>query len=379
MRAALGSIKVSKKRGTLQKGMNPLLSIIVICHEQREELRRCLDSILAMQMPFEYEIIVSDDRSTDGTRDMLKEYSNERVSELTNGQGKLVVTYCNSDEGNCANNSQRSGYNRCNAYPLAKGKYIAHVDADDYFREGAEVYVKQVKALEKHPECSLAMSTCMIQNGDDFASAILWPFPKKMINGEVIDAEEFFDKGYFRLNQCFMMRRNPDVNPVALYGNRYVDAVITYHHLQYGNVVYVEAWDYMYVKNESSVTTKLMSQSQDYKVVWCVGLFIPLIVPSLKQFCFTGIFYNEIREVIALAQSGYRLDSSNYQSLKEFHAYIYDCFGHKINFIDKYRLWISDVWMRFMKKTHFINFFSIYLLQQLLYGHITSLHNYKEK
>ena len=45
---------------------------------------------------------------------------------------KVIITYCNSDEGNCANNSQRSGYNRCNAYPLAKGKYIAHVDADDY-------------------------------------------------------------------------------------------------------------------------------------------------------------------------------------------------------------------------------------------------------
>ena len=61
--------------------MNPLLSIIIISHEQREELRRCLDSILAMQLPFLHEIIVSDDRSTDGTRGMLKEYSNERVSE----------------------------------------------------------------------------------------------------------------------------------------------------------------------------------------------------------------------------------------------------------------------------------------------------------
>ena len=211
--------------------MKPLLSIIVISHEQREELRRCLDSIFAMQLPFPHEIIVSDDRSTDGTREMLEiEYAD-----------KVTITYCNSDEGNCVNNSQRSGYNRCNAYPLARGKYIAHVDGDDYFREGADVYVKQVKALEQHPECALAMSNCVELYGDDLNAAKPCPFPRKMVDGEVINAAEFLSKDYFRYNPCFMQRRNPNVDLVALYGNRYVDSVTTYHHLQFGHIVYVDA------------------------------------------------------------------------------------------------------------------------------------------
>ncbi len=341
----------------MNKDINPILSVIVISHEQRDELRRCLDSILAMQMPFEYEIIVSDDRSTDGTREMLeKEYAD-----------KVIVTYCNSDEGNCANNSQRSGYNRCNAYPLAKGKYIAHVDADDYFREGAEVYVKQVAALEEHPDCALAMSNCLVSRGTDSKAIQPWLFQRKMVDGEILNKNEFLSNDYFRINQCFMQRRNKEVDPVALYGNRYVDAVITYHHLQYGDVVYVNACDYVYVKSENSVTEVLSRQNRDNVILWCMGLYIPLLIPSLKSYFFMGYAYSDIRDVLKMAENGYCLQENNYASLADLHAYIFDCFGRKITYVDKCRLNLIDAWMRWIKKTDFINRYSMSILWRLLF------------
>ena len=346
--------------------MTPLLSIIVISHEQREELRRCLDSIMAMQLPFAHEIIVSDDRSMDGTREMLEGLMNEGVKELMNEWGRLVVTYCNSDEGNCANNSQRSGYNRCNAYRLAKGKYIAHVDADDYFRAGAEVYIKQVEALETHPECALAMSNCLVMNGKE-EDAEPWSLPRKMIDGEVFDVEELLSKAYFRINQCFMERRNPNVDPVALYGNRYVDSVITYHHLQFGKIVFVDACDYIYVRSEGSVTISLSHQSKDNVIMWCLGLYIPLLIPSLTGYFFTGIYYQQIREVIKMAKAGYKLQPSNYNAMQGLHAYIYDCFNRDITNMDKIRLSFADVWIRVIKKIGMHNRLSVSILRELLY------------
>lgn len=338
--------------------MTPILSIIVISHEQREDLRRCLDSILAMHLPFANEIIVSDDRSKDGTREMLEnEYAD-----------KVIITYCNSDEGNCANNSQRSGYNRCNAYPLAKGKYIAHVDADDYFREGAEVYVKQVEVLEKHPECALAMSNCLDIWGGNVREAKPWPFPRDMSDGEILTIEDFFKVDYFRINQCFMERRNPNVNPAELYGNRYVDAVITYHHLQFGSVVFVDACDYMYMRNDNSITLTLGHQSYDYKVMWCLGLYIPLFIPSLMRYFILGTDYRSIRDVIYMARMGYKLQFKNYQSLQDLHAFIYDCFNKELTMADKLRLSITDFWVKYMKKYEIVNNLSIWILKKLLYN-----------
>lgn len=326
----------------------PILSIIVISHEQREELRRCLDSILAMNLSFPYEIIVSDDRSTDGTDEMMVDY----IANHSQSSPNIAFYKCNSDLGHCANNSHRSGYNRCNAYPHARGKYIAHVDADDYFRPGATVYEKQVAALEAHPECALAMSTCLsIKEGEPLENGFTWAFPRKMTDGEIIEPFEFVHNDFFRLNQCFIQRRNPNINPVALYGNRYVDSVITYHHLQFGKVAYVDACDYVWVSSATSITKQWAKQNHDTDIMWCLGIYIPVLIPHWRREWLMGCYYPQIRNVIKYAKNNYRLQSSNYESLRDLHIWIYDCFGRDLRKWDKWRLKFTDMWMKMMRKT----------------------------
>jgi len=349
-----------------------ILSVIIISHDQHDELKRCIDSILAQALPFEYEIIVSDDRSTDGTFQLALQYAEAYpVCRMEEGVCRPLITAyaCNSDECNPANNSQRSGYNRCNAYPHATGKYIAHVDADDYFRPGADVYRRQVAALEKHPECALAMSNCLrLAEGAPLEDGKPWHFPKKMQEGEVLSAEDFIRGDYFRLNQCFMQRRNADVDPVALYGKRYVDSVITYHHLQYGKVVYVEACDYVWVNSSTSITGMWSKDNKDTVVMWCLGLYIPLLIPCWSKHFMMGYYYQPIREVVKLALSGYRLKPSNSAALQEFHAYIYECFGRDITTADKIRLHLTDFWMKLMKVTGWEPDASIRILRKLLFA-----------
>lgn len=349
-----------------------ILSVIVISHNQREDLRRCLDSIIAQALPFEYEIIVSDDRSTDGSLELAQQYASDYAEcQLIDGicRPRILAFACNSDECNPANNSQRSGYNRCNAYPHASGKYIAHVDADDYFRPGADVYRRQVEALEAHPECALAMSNCLcLDEGAPLADAHPWPFPKKMQAGEILSAEEFIRGDYFRLNQCFMQRRNPAVDPVALYGKRYVDSVITYHHLQFGNIIFVDACDYVYIGHSSSVVGQLAQQNHDSVVLWCLGLYIPLLIPRWSAPFMMGFYYQPIRDVLKLALSGYRLKPANYNSLHDFHAFIYDCFGREIHASDRFRLRFIDFWMKMMKVLGWESPVAIRILRKLLFA-----------
>ena len=46
---------------------NPKVSVIVICYNQRDTISRALDSVLA-QEDCDYEVIIGDDASADGTR-----------------------------------------------------------------------------------------------------------------------------------------------------------------------------------------------------------------------------------------------------------------------------------------------------------------------
>ena len=162
-----------------------ILSIIVISHNQEKELQRCVESILAQGIPFAYELIISDDRSSDGTFELAQEYAQKYPHVIQ-------ATQCNSDDCNPANNSQRSGWNRCNGYKLATGKYIAHVDADDYFRANSTCLQQQVENLEAHPECSLCMQNVWnLVEGDDLESGHPWFEEGLITKGEIIDVQNF--------------------------------------------------------------------------------------------------------------------------------------------------------------------------------------------
>ncbi len=358
----------------MQNNLPPILSIIIISHNQREDLRRCINSILQMRLTYTCEIIVSDDRSIDGTFELAQEYaqlfqtftsqhSNTKTDisssspvdsyPLFANLTRFLALQCNSDECQPANNSQRSGYNRCNAYPYAQGKYIAHVDADDYFLPDATVYQRQIETLEQHPECALAMSNCLCVNEDEpIEKGKQWRLPRDMQNGEVLSEKEFIQSDFFRINQCFMQRRIASADPVALYGKRYVDAVITYHHLQFGKVVWVDACDYMYVGHTTSVTGQLAKANHDADVIWCLALYIPALIPQWKSFFLSPSYYAELRRVLSLAISGYRLQEKNRAGLKGMNVFVYNCFNKTtLSVNDKRRLLCANHIMTFANRT----------------------------
>ena len=51
----------------------PLVSVAIITYNQKQFLQECIDSVLAQDYP-NFEIVVADDGSTDGTHEMLKTY-----------------------------------------------------------------------------------------------------------------------------------------------------------------------------------------------------------------------------------------------------------------------------------------------------------------
>ena len=353
----------------MEKNQKIVLSVIIISHEQREKLRRCVDSVLDMHMPFAFELILSDDRSKDGTFELAQEYE-QRLEELQKENPHLVrviATQCNSDECHPDNNSQRSGYNRCNGYRYATGKYIAHADGDDYFRPGAKVYERQVEALEKHPECAIAMSSCLrLEDGKPLSEAKRFQFPKRLSEGEIISAERYVNERLSIFNPAMIQRRNSDVDPAVLYGKRYVDYVTTFHHLQFGSIVYVDECDYIYVQYPQSIAHTIVNQSKDGDIIYNMGLYIPALMPVWTKLMYMGCYYQQIRDNIKMARRGYKLHAKNYESLRELHIWLFDCFARPLKWQDKVRLIATDYWMKTMRIFRWQSKYPVRILNILL-------------
>ena len=93
------------------------ISVIVPIYNSMVFLRECLDSII--QNSFEdYEIILIDDGSIDGSLEIEAEYA-EKYSFIT------LLTQRNSGQGSARNLGVR----------LARGKYIQFVDSDDLIKD----------------------------------------------------------------------------------------------------------------------------------------------------------------------------------------------------------------------------------------------------
>lgn len=229
--------------------MNPEISILILTHNQRCLLERCLDSVLNQIIDVPHEIIVYDDRSNDGTMEFVKQLScSEQVIQKKN-LIELKYIYRSVDE----KPEGVIGWNRLMAYKQARGKYFVNVDADD-FLIGTDLYQKEYEMLEKHPECSMVQTRLLkLNEGEDKdKTSIGYPYSPKLEDGALFSLEDVLRYELIGQHQTYMYRRRPKDDMVRLLGNSFEDYYITYYHLQFGPVVFLDIVGYVWVQYPTS-------------------------------------------------------------------------------------------------------------------------------
>lgn len=123
--------------------MNPLVSICCLTYNHVAYIRQCLDGFLLQQCDFEFEILIHDDASTDGTQEIIKDYQ-QKYPEIIK---PILQTENQWSKG-------VRGISFKHNFPRASGKYIALCEGDDYWTDLLKLK-RQVEFLEGHPTFSL--------------------------------------------------------------------------------------------------------------------------------------------------------------------------------------------------------------------------------
>ncbi len=115
-----------------------VLSVCLITYNHAKFIREAIEGVLMQEVDFSWELIIADDFSTDGTREILIEYSQKHPSFIT-----LILQEKNVGPAQ----------NWIDLLNKPKGKYIAYLDGDDYWTEPNKLQ-KQVDFLNANTSYS---------------------------------------------------------------------------------------------------------------------------------------------------------------------------------------------------------------------------------
>lgn len=177
---------------------NIKVSVICITYNHVKYIEQALRSLVSQKTDFEYEIIVHDDASTDGTIDIIKKYQSEYPN--------LIIPIIEEE------NQYSKGVKITQdiILPLVRGKYIAFCEGDDYWTDSHKLQ-KQYNYIERHPECTLCVHEAIQYNVTENRTSLV-------TNCEVecnFSTEEIIRRGggIFATNSAFVIKRVYETQP----------------------------------------------------------------------------------------------------------------------------------------------------------------------
>lgn len=198
---------------------HPKVSVLCLSYNQKDYIKQCLDSILMQRTDFDIEILINDDASTDGTKEIICVYQKKYP--------KIIKPIFHSE-------NQYSKGERCfiirYLLPKVKSEYISICEGDDFWIDPYKLQ-KQVNFLEKHNEYSICFHPVKVfYENNDYPDYI---FPQKRTG---FTLSGLLKSNYIQTNSVMYRRQTYkgmkfDVSPADWYLHLY--------HAQFGKIGFI--------------------------------------------------------------------------------------------------------------------------------------------
>ncbi len=133
------------------KWNDSLVTVRCITFKQEKFIAQTIESIVAQQTTFKYQVIIHDDASPDGNPEIIRRYAEKYPDKIV-----AVLNHVNQ-----YSNPNGSIWNTIR--PYMRGKYVAFIEGDDYWTDPLKLQ-KQIEYMEAHPECTMCYGKAIVYN-----------------------------------------------------------------------------------------------------------------------------------------------------------------------------------------------------------------------
>lgn len=165
----------------------PKVSVCMMTYNHEKYIGQAIDSVLMQETEYPYELVIGEDSSRDGTRDIALRYERERPG--------VVRVLCHDKNLGMLRNL-------ASALEGCRGEYIALLDGDDYWTSRRKMQ-RQVDLLDQHPETVLCFHQAIWSYEDGSREPSV--FPER--SGAFFALEDLLREHYCFIPTCSAMFR----------------------------------------------------------------------------------------------------------------------------------------------------------------------------
>lgn len=260
-------------------------SFLVTFYNQKEYVGQCLDSILAIEKPDEWEILVGDDGSTDGTEQAIRYYIEKYP--------KNIFLYVMPRDLDIKYDSvKRASANRLNILKHATGDFFCILDGDDFYID-TSFAGEALKIFDSYSSVSVVSYGYKYYSDGKYSNGFKLPLNKEGI----VETEEYIRNYYLHAGACvykfcFPKERIDYIESVGYFD----DNDIVMNSLNYGKMYHVQKSVYAYRQTGQSIYTSMKTIEQAVLNVLGMDVDLCLIDKSYRN----DILYRNACSVIEM-------------------------------------------------------------------------------
>jgi glycosyltransferase involved in cell wall biosynthesis len=201
-------------------GNEPKVSILMMSYNQGSFIKEAIESVLRQFLPFDWELIIGDDASIDNTSTVVADYVEKYPSH---------IKYYRYEKNVGLHSNYIFLINKC------KGKYIALLEADDYWVDREKIK-KQLDFMEQNPDVSWTFTNGNLVNelGEDIQS-VTYDLPN------IFDLDFYLQNFFNPLNNTIVFKKSadPQIYPEFFKNITQWDTVLHYFRSLDGKIGYL--------------------------------------------------------------------------------------------------------------------------------------------
>lgn len=219
----------------------PKVSVLCITYNHARFIRDALDGFVMQKTNFPFEVLIHDDASTDGTADIIREYT-EKYPDII----KPIL----QTENQWSRGVDFIGTFLC---PKIRGQYVCLNEGDDYWTDPYKLQ-KQVDFMDAHTDYSVCFHPVRVVWDNGTHPDSIFPSKKHRFNKTTLELSDLLKHNFIQTNSVMYRWRHDCVSlrPIGILpGDWYLHLL----HAQVGKIGFISDIMSVYRRNDGGIWT----------------------------------------------------------------------------------------------------------------------------